>query len=526
MTRKVSLYKTQTTGKHGSLGNQASAKSMQPAKVPQSCKRGNQKVKDLLSCNFNYFTEIMHSQASFNPPSSSMLEQPPALTRKMNKFFTRNEPIQVSQKSWKSQRKSKPKMMSSQRHSAHKEVTSVTESSTTAAPAHTRSRNYRHEVELMTEQPYQASTMFNSQSTLPKATVQESLPTKGPPKPFQYRKVYQTQMMNRMLNKVTDRLKSKGRNSGKNDQSKCLQSFKKRSTQQAQKAQVQIQAIRDKVLGPNRSSVLQSTAPTPSEVNKGKKEAAVHQERDRECEIVPFNQSSNQVISNRVRILAQKTQARRFVHKDLKLYDATFDPLRSMIIEMNVTKAKVLQGKTSEYYFIQSCKLCSRNQITDAIESLNKGLVIDPGHFLCRFNHGVLMFKLGLYSQARVDFEMLCTRYPKELAPKFNLALILLQLGEFHLSIDYVSDLIEESQKSPECRSLFNMTDNPNLEEDDIGVLRMMQNAYLLMARCYWRTGSALKAVKCYNQSQRYSYSRSEKARELTSEELLLLIRN
>lgn len=136
------------------------------------------------------------------------------------------------------------------------------------------------------------------------------------------------------------------------------------------------------------------------------------------------------------------------------------------------------------------------------------------------------MFKLGLYSQARVDFEMLCTKYPKELEPKFNLALILLQLGEFTLSIKCINDLIEESQRSPECKSLFNRTDSPDLGEDEIGVLQMMQNAYLLMARCHWRTGSALRAVKCYNQSQRYSHTRSEKAKDLTSEELLLLIRN
>lgn len=204
--------------------------------------------------------------------------------------------------------------------------------------------------------------MFNSQSTLPKATVQDSIPTKGQAKPFQFRKEYQTQMMNHMLNKVTDRLKTKGRaKSKKKDQGGIIAPFKQRQSQQARKAHHQIQAIRDKVLGPNRSSVLQSTALTPNEMNRAKKDLAATPEKDALFEIVPFSKCSNQVISNRVRILASKSQVRRFVHRDMKLYDATFDPLRSMIIEMNVTKAKVLQGKTSEYYFIQSCKLCSRN---------------------------------------------------------------------------------------------------------------------------------------------------------------------
>lgn len=76
-----------------------------------------------------------------------MLEKPPTLSRKMNKFFTRNEPIQVSQKT---QRRSKIKVTSSQRHSTQKEMSSVTESSTTAALTKPRSRNYKNEADILT----------------------------------------------------------------------------------------------------------------------------------------------------------------------------------------------------------------------------------------------------------------------------------------------------------------------------------------------------------------------------------------
>ena len=45
--------------------------------------------------------------------------------------------------------------------------------------------------------------------------------------------------------------------------------------------------------------------------------------------------------------------------------------------------------------------------LTNAIELLKRGLLIKPNHFLCRFNHGVLMFKMGLIKEASADFEML-----------------------------------------------------------------------------------------------------------------------
>ena len=44
------------------------------------------------------------------------------------------------------------------------------------------------------------------------------------------------------------------------------------------------------------------------------------------------------------------------------------------------------------------------NELTHAIESLEKGLAIKPTHLPCRFNHGVLMFKLGMLYHAKYDF--------------------------------------------------------------------------------------------------------------------------
>ena len=52
-----------------------------------------------------------------------------------------------------------------------------------------------------------------------------------------------------------------------------------------------------------------------------------------------------------------------------------------------------------------------------------KGLDLKPQHFLCRFNHGVLLFKLGLVLEAKEDFLLLSEWNPKEALVFYNLAL-------------------------------------------------------------------------------------------------------
>ena len=74
------------------------------------------------------------------------------------------------------------------------------------------------------------------------------------------------------------------------------------------------------------------------------------------------------IISNRIRILARKEQKRRYVHKDQKQYEQTFDPIRTKLRVMPIERAPQIQGKTADFYFIQAGKLCLRNNLTHAIE--------------------------------------------------------------------------------------------------------------------------------------------------------------
>ena len=115
---------------------------------------------------------------------------------------------------------------------------------------------------------------------------------------------------------------------------------------------------------------------------------------------------------------------------------------------MPTSRAPKVQGKTPDYYFIQASKHSMANHLTIAIESLHKGLAINDTHLLCRFTHGVLMFQLGLFSQAKFDFEYISELYPKEKLLKFNHALTLLQLGKHDEASKVLDVLIKLFQKS------------------------------------------------------------------------------
>ena len=109
---------------------------------------------------------------------------------------------------------------------------------------------------------------------------------------------------------------------------------------------------------------------------------------------------------------------------------------------MPISRAPSTQGKTPDFYFIQASKHSLRNNLTMAIESLHKGLLLNPRHLMCRFTHGVLMFKLGLLTQAHDDFHYAYHLYPKELSLHYNMALTLLQLGKYAEAIEILDGMI------------------------------------------------------------------------------------
>lgn len=67
---------------------------------------------------------------------------------------------------------------------------------------------------------------------------------------------------------------------------------------------------------------------------------------------------------------------------------------------MPLSRAPKTIGKNADYYFIEAAKQGLRNELTKALQLLKRGLELKPEHYLCKFNHGVILFKLGLINEA------------------------------------------------------------------------------------------------------------------------------
>lgn len=146
-----------------------------------------------------------------------------------------------------------------------------------------------------------------------------------------------------------------------------------------------------------------------------------------------------------------------------------------------------------------AAKLSLSNELTKAIELLNKGLAINPNHFPCRFNHGVLMFKLGLINIAKHDFEVISNMYLKENMAHFNYSLSLFQLGHYQKAIDPLEMIVKDAhlalsffqakmkekdqiKKGTELTSNFtSFANNQSFDFD------LIYDSLMLKAQCYYR---------------------------------------
>lgn len=169
---------------------------------------------------------------------------------------------------------------------------------------------------------------------------------------------------------------------------------------------------------------------------------------------------------------------------------------------MPIAKAKNITGKTAEFYFIQAMKNLARNEIALAIEKFHKGLSIEPSHFLCRFNHGALMLKLGLIRQAKFDFEFLAEHYPKEVNVMYNLALTVFHLGEYRQAIK-VSDRLILRQQAINSKQMGDGTKQSLTDAQREGY-SLLHDTHVLRSQCFWRIKQPLEAVANFKLAKRF----------------------
>ena len=64
-------------------------------------------------------------------------------------------------------------------------------------------------------------------------------------------------------------------------------------------------------------------------------------------------------------------------------------------------------GKNADYFFLKGFKCMMSEEYTQALFFYQKGLEIKRDHLLCRFNLGVILFKLGLYEESLSQYDIL-----------------------------------------------------------------------------------------------------------------------
>ena len=64
-------------------------------------------------------------------------------------------------------------------------------------------------------------------------------------------------------------------------------------------------------------------------------------------------------------------------------------------------------GKNSDYFFLQGFKYAASEEYAHALHQYQKGLQIKNDHLLCRFNLGVILFRLGLFEEAYLQYDKL-----------------------------------------------------------------------------------------------------------------------
>ncbi len=57
-------------------------------------------------------------------------------------------------------------------------------------------------------------------------------------------------------------------------------------------------------------------------------------------------------------------------------------------------------GKNADYFFLKGFKHSANEEYANALSAYLKGLEIKADHLLCRFNLGVILFRLGLFEEA------------------------------------------------------------------------------------------------------------------------------
>jgi tetratricopeptide (TPR) repeat protein len=201
------------------------------------------------------------------------------------------------------------------------------------------------------------------------------------------------------------------------------------------------------------------------------------------------------VLSNRIRTRASMPERKYIDKNNIKILEKYFDPLRVRLRVMPIARAPMTIGKNSEYYFIEAGKLSLRGDLPKALELLKRGLEIKPNHYLCRFNHGVVLFKLGLILEATSDFLQLIEANASDPVVAYNLAVCQVQLGEYGKAVTSCNITIEHGKQDK----------------------TLLYDTYKLKGICSFRLGNVQDSIRNYNFANLIAQERQQELAKIDS---------
>mmetsp|Transcript_33709 Transcript_33709/g.32733 ORF Transcript_33709/g.32733 Transcript_33709/m.32733 type:complete len:185 (+) Transcript_33709:221-775(+) len=135
-----------------------------------------------------------------------------------------------------------------------------------------------------------------------------------------------------------------------------------------------------------------------------------------------------------------------FKKYNMKEIDRYFDPMRLKLIQIPLSDVPNQDSKIgADYHFIQGLKSMLKRDYGLALNSFDRGIQEQPRNsFNCKFNKGVVLFKLGLFQEALLIYRELSKidRLDKRVA--FNRAVCEIQNGRYKHCIKKIDKFLKE----------------------------------------------------------------------------------
>ncbi|CDW79852.1 tpr repeat-containing protein [Stylonychia lemnae] len=167
----------------------------------------------------------------------------------------------------------------------------------------------------------------------------------------------------------------------------------------------------------------------------------LEQNKDDKFMRIPATSNRMRMVFNEIKVPPQDLNRQGF--KKIGLNDMHFDPLRLKVLVIPFKDANPI-GKNADYFFLKGFKYQTNEEYANALHSYQKGLEIKHNHLLCRFNLGVILFRLGLFEEAYLQYEKLISLgYHERTVVLYNKILCAVQIGRFNEAVEIATKCID-----------------------------------------------------------------------------------